>query len=201
MTHPGSALFPGGPSTDLASVEELAAYSQQSIDPDDPAALFLLKVASGMIRTYLGQTVTFVENDVEYVDPVNGSFATLSEMPVASVALVEVSHDGGLTWTAVPPTAYKVSRRTGTISVRHGGGVRWPTDEESWRVTYSHGYEAVPPELAGVCCGLAARYYSTPVAVDMERIGQRQVKYNIEANGFSPLESLALDGVRLARVA
>lgn len=201
MTYPGSALFPGGPSTDLATVDELAAYSQQPIAADDAAAVFLLKVASGMIRAYLDQTVTFVQDDVEYVDPVNASFVALKELPVVAVTQVEISSDGGLTWTSVPAGAYKVSRRTGTITVRQGSSVRWPDDEESWRVTYSHGYQSVPAELSGVCCGLAARYYSTPVAVDMERVGQRQVKYNIEAAGFTALESMALAAYRMARSA
>lgn len=186
---------------DLATVDELAAFSQQSIAADDAAAVFLLKVASGMIRAFLDQTVTFVQDDVEYVDPVNASFASLRELPVVAVSKVEVTSDGGLTWTVAPATAYKVSRRTGTITARQESSIRWPADEESWRVTYSHGYQSVPPELSGVCCGLAARYYSTPIAVDMERVGQRQVKYNIESAGFSALESMALAAYRLARSA
>lgn len=201
MTFPGSGLFPGSPSTDLASVEELAAFSQLPLEADDVTANFLIKVASGMIRAYLGQTVTLVEDDVEYVDPVNGFFASLGELPVVSVSQVEVSSDAGLTWSVAPASSYKVSRRTGTITALSGSTVRWPSDEESWRVTYTHGFESVPSELVGVCCGLAARYYSTPIAVDMERVGQRQVKYNIEAEGFSAMESMALSAFRLARIA
>jgi len=182
-------------------VDDLGKYMQQTIAADDPTAGFLLLVASGMIRAYLGQTVSQVIDDVEYVDPVNGSFAALSQLPVTAVSLVEVTNDGGTTWTPVPATAYKVSRRRGTISTRWGNSVRWPSDEESWRVTYTHGFGSVPPEIIGVCCGLAARYYSTPVAVDMERIGQRQVKYAIEADGFSPLESIALAAFRVGKLA
>ncbi|QDG88862.1 hypothetical protein NIBR502770_10530 [Pseudarthrobacter sp. NIBRBAC000502770] len=185
----------------LATVDQLSAFMQQTIAADDPAATFLLTVASGMIRRAIDQVITVVPGDLEYVDPVNGSFASLKECPVLSVDLVEISSDGGLTWSAVPPSAYKVSRRTGTIKARPGTGVRWPTDEESWRVTYGHGYITVPPELAGVCTGLAGRYYATPIAVDMERIGQRQVKYNIESAGFTAMESMALAAYRLARSA
>lgn len=174
---------------------------QQTIAADDPTALFLLTVASGMIRRAVDQVITLVSGDLEYVDPVNGSFAALKELPVLSVDLVEISNDGGATWTAVPPGAYKVSRRTGTIKARPGTNVRWPADEESWRVTYGHGYNTVPPDIAGVCTGLAGRYYATPVAVDMERVGQRQVKYAIESEGFSPLESMALAAYRQARLA
>lgn len=201
MPYPGGDVFPASSPGPLASVDDLGNYMQQSIAADDSTATFLLLVASGMIRAYLGQTVSQVVDDVEYVDPVNGSFAALSQLPVTAVSLVEVTYDGGTTWTAVPATAYKLSRKTGTITTKWRSSIRWPDDEESWRVTYTHGHESVPPEIIGVCCGLAARYYSTPVAVDMERIGQRQVKYAIEAEGFSPLESIALAACRLGKVA
>lgn len=201
MPYPGADVFPGSPPGPLASVENLAAYSQQSIAADDTAATFLLAVASGMIRAYLGQTVSQVVDDVEYLDPVNGSFATLSEMPVLSVSSIEVTNDGGTSWTVVPPSAYKLSRRRGTITAKWGYSMRWPTDEESWRATYSHGFETIPTEIVGVCCGLAARYYSTPIAVELERVGQRQVKYAIESEGFSPMESIALAQFRLPRLA
>lgn len=193
--------LPEPPLPNLATVAQLSAFMQQTIAADDPTALFLLTVASGMIRRAVDQVITLVPGDLEYVDPVNGSFAALKELPVLSVDLVEISNDGGLTWTAVPPGAYKVSRRTGTIKARPGTNVRWPADEESWRVTYGHGYNTVPPDIAGVCTGLAGRYYATPVAVDMERVGQRQVKYAIESEGFSPLESMALAAYRQARLA
>jgi hypothetical protein len=201
MPFPGGDVFPGGGPAPLATVENLAAYAQQSIAADDASANFLLLVASGMIRAYLGQTITQVVDDVEYVDPVNGRFASLAQLPVVSVSKVEFTYDSGENWTLVPATAYKVSRRLGTITARRGSTVRLPFDEESWRVTYTHGFEEVPAEIVGVCCGLAARYYSTPIAVDMERVGQRQVKYAIESEGFSALESLALSQFRLARLA
>lgn len=184
----------------LATVAQLAEFSQQAIAEDDASAVFLLSVASGMIRTYVGQSISKVIDDVEYLDPVNGSFASLSQTPVTAVSKVEVTHDGGQTWTEAPLGSYAVSRRKGTITAK-GGAVRWPWDEESWRVTYTHGFEEVPPEIVGVCCGLAARYYATPIAVDMERVGQRQVKYAIEADGFSALESMALSAFRFARLA
>ncbi|MBT2566603.1 hypothetical protein J7I84_08865 [Arthrobacter sp. ISL-85] len=201
MPYPGGDVFPAGSPGPLATVEDLGNYMQQTIAADDPAATFLLLVASGMIRAYLGQTVSQVTDDVEYVDPVNGSFAALSQLPVTAVSLVEITNDDGTNWTAVPPTAYKVSRRRGTITTKWGYNVRWPTDEESWRVTYTHGFESVPAEIIGVCCGLAARYYSTPIAIELERVGQRQVKYAIESAGFTALESIALTALRPARLA
>lgn len=184
---------------DLASIDDLNNFSQLAIDPSDTAAAFLLKVASGMVRRYLQQDVTAVAGDVEYCDPVAGG-VLLSQLPVTAVSQVETSADG-VTWTAADPASYVVSRRLGIVSARSGYGVHWPSTPESWRITYSHGYETVPDELKGVVCSIAARFYSTPAGIDMERTGQRQVKYNLESGGFDPMERLILDGFRIPRVA
>lgn len=185
---------------DLATVQDLNNFSQLAVDPSDESAAFLLAVASGMIRRYLDQDITTVLDDVEYVDPVNGSVAVLRQLPVQSVSLVETTTDG-VTWTAVDPASYTVSRRQGIVSARPWTGVRWGYDPESWRVTYTHGYETVPDEIKGVCCSIAARFYSTPAGIDSERTGQRQVKYAMESAGFSGMETLVLSAFRNPRVA
>lgn len=201
MPYPGTGEFPGGPLPALATVQELANFAQITIPDADPVATFLLQVASGMIRARLEQAVTLVTDDIEYLDPVNGSFASLSQSPVIAVSKVEITDDDGTTWATVPPTDYRASKRLGTLTAKPWTPTRWPADEESWRVTYTHGFATVPDELKGVCTGLAARYYSTPIAVELERIGQRQVKYAIESEGFSALESMALAVFRLPRSA
>jgi len=183
---------------DLASVDDLNNFSQLAIDPNDTAAAFLLKVASGMVRRYLQQDITATFWDVEYCDPVAGG-VLLSQLPVTDVTKVETSLDG-VTWTVADPTTYVVSRRLGIVSARPYTGL-WPSDPESWRVTYSHGFDDVPDEIKGVVCSVAARFYSTPSGIDMERTGQRQVKYNLETAGLNAMEKLILDGFRIPRVA
>jgi hypothetical protein len=181
---------------DLASVDDLNNFSQLAIDPNDTAAAFLLKVASGMVRRYLQQDVTATVGDVEYCDPIAGG-VLLSQLPVSSVTRVETSLDG-VTWTVADPASYVVSRRLGIVSARACTGL-WPTDPESWRVTYSHGYDDIPDEIKGVVCSVAARLYSTPSGIDMERTGQRQAKYNNA--DLNAMEKLILDGFRIPRVA
>jgi hypothetical protein len=183
---------------DLASIADLNNFAQLAIDTNDTAAAFLLKVASGMVRRYLQQDVTATAGDIEYCDPVAGG-VLLSQLPVTGVSKVETTRDG-VTWMVADPTTYVVSRKLGIVSARAYTG-SWPTDPESWRVTYSHGYDNVPDELKGVACSVAARFYSTPAGIDSERTGQRQVKYNLETGGFTPMEKLVLDGFRIPRVA
>ena len=184
---------------DLASIDDLNNFSQLAIDPSDTAAAFLLKVASGMVRRYLQQDVTATAGDLEYCDPIAGG-VLLSQLPVTAVTQVETTTDG-VTWTVADPASYVVSRRLGIVSARGWTGTPWPSDPESWRVTYSHGYDNVPDEIKGVVCSVAARFYSTPSGIDMERTGQRQVKYSLEAAGLNAMERLILDGFRIPRVA
>jgi hypothetical protein len=186
---------------DLATVADLNNFSQLGLDSGDTSAAYLLKVASGMIRRYLEQDITVTANDVEYADPINGQVVFLRQLPVTSVSLVETSTDGGVTWTTVAPANYAVSRKQGTVSAKPWTGIQWGSDPESWRITYTHGYATVPDELNGVCCSIASRFYATPAGIDMERTGQRQVKYNLESAGFDPMERLVLSSFRNPRLA
>jgi hypothetical protein len=181
----------------LASVAQLAAYLQQPLTDTDPSALLMLTIASGMVRDYLQQQLTTVTGDVVQLDPING-YVLLPEMPVSAVTLVETFD--GTVWTTQPTTAYTVSRRMGMIMSVRGTGITWPTDPESWRVTYSHGYAVVPDSLVGVALGVAARTYSTPAGAESERIGGYQVKYAMQADGFNPLEKAAMNRYLVARI-
>lgn len=184
---------------DLATVDDLASFVQSTLDPADPSPALYLSIASGMVRDYLQQEITQVVDDIVYCDPVGGSFVALDELPVGSVSLVETTADGGATWTTADPTTYTVSRRTGLIFAKPYTGVCWPGDPESWRVTYTHGYATVPDTIKGICLSVAARGFSIPVGVDSERVGQRQVKYDL--GELTDVQELALSRYRVARVA
>lgn len=185
--------------TALTTPTQLGAFLQETIAADDASAVLYLSIASGMVRDYLHQQITAVADDVILVDPIDGSYGLLPELPISDVSLVETSD--GTTWTTVDPSAYTVSKRLGMIAAKPDTGVQWPSEPESWRVTYSHGFATVPDSIVGVVLGVAARAYATPVGVDLEHVGGYQVKYQIESAGFSPLEKIALDHYKLPRIA
>jgi hypothetical protein len=174
----------------LAVPEQLGAILKEVIDPVDPSALIILDVASGMVRDFLqvdpDTGLEPVVGDVVVLDPVNGAFVFLPEMPVTAVTLVETFD--GTTWTVADPTTYTVSLRTGIIAALPWTGVCWPTDPGTWRVTHDHGFSVVPMSLVGVVLGVAAREWNTDNGVDSERLGGYQVKYAMEAGGFTGLE-------------
>jgi hypothetical protein len=175
--------------TAFATPAQLGAFLQQPIADTDLSALLMLEIASGMVVKYLDQQISFQAGDIAELDPAS-SKVILPEMPVLGVSLVE--YFDGTSWVTAAPNTYKVSLRLGTVTGLGGLGTRWPADPGSWRVTYDHGYSPVPFGIVGAVLGAAARAYSTPAGIDMERIGGYQVKYTMEAEGFTAIEKIGL---------
>jgi hypothetical protein len=189
--------------TPLATVDQLAAYMALPLVSTDPAALLYLSAASGTVRDYLQQELTVVAGDVFLADPIDGAYVFLPEHPVTAVSLVEL-YDDTVTpgvWSTADPSTYTVSKRLGIIAGKPGCGVQWPTDPETWRVTYNHGFATLPDSLLGVVLGVAARAYSSPASIETERIGGYQVKYAVEGEGFTAIEKKALNRYRWPRIA
>jgi hypothetical protein len=178
----------------LASVSQLGAYLQQTFDPGDVGALLVLQIAASLIRDHLQQEITQVLGDVVVLDPVEGTYVFLPELPVTAISKVEV-YDTTVTpavWTTADPSTYLASLATGVIQAAPYSGATWPSAPGSWRVTYDHGHAVVPDGIMGVCVSLAARIYATEDGIDLERIGGYQVKYQSDADGFSPLQIKAM---------
>jgi len=186
--------------TPLATVDQLASFMQLPLASDDPTATLLLDIASGMVRDYLKQQLDQATDDVVLLDPINGAYLMLPELPVASVSLVEYldASVSPAVWTTADPSTYTVSARLGMIAGSPGCGIYWPSTPASWRVTYTHGYSPIPSSLVGVVLGVAARAYSSPAGIELERIGGYQVKYAVEAAGFSAIELITLNRYKVA---
>ncbi|TFB96529.1 MULTISPECIES: hypothetical protein [unclassified Cryobacterium] len=183
----------------LATPAQLAAFLQQPLAADDASAILMLDIASGMVRDFMQLTLDPVINDVVLIDPLAGYVALLPETPVTSVSLLETFD--GTVWTTVDPATYTVSKRLGMISANPNTGFHWPSAPESWRVTYSHGFAVMPMSIVGAVLGAAARAYSSPAGIDLERIGGYQVKYGMEADGFSSIERKGLARYMNPRIA
>lgn len=178
----------------LATVDELAAYLQQTFSQSDTSAMLVLQIASAVIRDHLHSKITAVTGDVVVIDPINGEYVFLPELPVSAVTLIEVLDDTVLpgVWSTVSPLFYSVSLAEGLVKAKPYTGQIWPTDPGTWRVTYSHGFAVVPDGLMAVCVSLAAKIYATEDGIDSERIGGYQVKYQSDPDGFSPIQKKIL---------
>jgi hypothetical protein len=192
----------------LATVEQLGILLKTDLPADDPTAVMLLGWASGLVRGYLGQDITRVENDVALVSPQNG-YVILEQLPVVSVQLVEVNdrYDTDI-WTPLDPAEYRVDLTRGRIRGTGYGSYygypswpyHWPVHPDSFRVTYTHGLEEVPHEIAGVTASIAARIHNMPPGILNERNGQRGATFRPE-DALTPIEKLTLGSIREARIA
>lgn len=131
-------------------------------------AELLLDLASGEIRTHLGQYVSLVEDDVLVRRGTWDSELRLPEQPVTDVSAVEV--DG----TALTAGQY-VSLPGGVVQAGFGGnGV-------TVRITYTHGFADGSPQLEvcrAVALEAAAAAAENPTGVVSETIDGYSVSYS-----------------------
>lgn len=162
----------------LATIDDLESRIGSLSDAQSLRAPALLADASALVRGFTRQDFTLVENDEVVLRPI-GTFVRLPQRPILAVSDVRaIGRDGqpadasiGFTWDG----ADKV-RVTG-----HGipwlGDPFWPWDTppRSFHVTYTHGYENVPPDVKAVVANMALRVLTAPTLTEglvSERIGQ-----------------------------
>lgn len=94
-----------------------------------------LSAAEQRVRNYLDQHITYVANDVVYLDGNGRGKLRLPERPVISVIQVEEGW-GDPTWTVLDADSYHVRE---SVLIRWDGSA-WVPGEANVRVTYHHGW-------------------------------------------------------------
>ncbi len=143
------------------------------------------EIASAQIRNGR-RFFTPVTNDLVTIDSEGGLTLLMpkNRLPVTAVALVEQL--SGESYVTLDSTEYDWSV-DGILSRWWTG---WPCRAQGVRVTYSHGYDVIPREVAGVCLSLAGRLYNAPsgqVATSMT-LGDYSATYEPGGSGLLPHE-------------
>jgi hypothetical protein len=140
-----------------------------------PAATLITQIALDAacqaVRTYLGQDINLVENDVEIHSGSGRRKLRLRERPVRSISSVLV----GTTQTVA--TAYSLVGDTITLL----DSAWWESGDDNVSVTYTHGYDLseapdpddtirVPADIRLVALSIARRVY-TSVGTDLASAG------------------------------
>lgn len=139
----------------LATITQLEAITGTTVE--NTRAQALLDAASAIVRRYLGQTITRVENDVATLTYDRGRLI-LPERPADRPTLV-TGPDGG--WT-IPASAWTWNGGGELLflmpsQVANGPNYRLNTAARSVTVTYSHGYEETPADIVLVVCQMVDR--------------------------------------------
>ena len=144
-----------------------------------------LEIASAQIRNGRRE-FSPVTNDLVTVDSYGGATLLLprNRLPVTVVTLVEQL--SGDAYVTVDASEYDWSA---------DGYLRrywscWTDRPQGVRVTYSHGYDVLPRDVAGVCLSLAGRIYTNPdnSSIQSEQLGDHHVTYTGATGGLSTEE-------------
>lgn len=192
----------------LATVDDVAAILNRPLSITEVStATRLLEIASGMVRRYTRQDLTFALGDMVTIPGNWGQSIILPQRPVVNVSSVTING-------ATPPfAAWKLIDDelfigTGSFQPDYGTalwggtglwgpagsfqgpqatGATWQGPQVSVAVVYDHGYDPIPDDIVNEVAGMAALQMSSPVGIDEERVGGYLAKY-----AQSPVGGLAL---------
>ena len=192
------------PLAPLAVTDDVSALLGRSLAPDElTGVLRLLTMASGVVRRYTRQLLTFVANDTATLPGSWGASVSLPQRPVTAVHSVTVN---GRT---LEPGAYQWDR-DGELSVSSGsfapdygsaaggsalwgpagsignptaGGPSWSGPSAVITVSYDHGFDEIPQDVVNEVAGMVASQIATPMGILKEDIGGYKVAYQRSAGG------------------
>lgn len=175
MTSPSPELF--------AATTDLNAFTGGNVPQAQGDAA--IAAASAAIRAWTRRQFDFVSGDI-YTDQSGQSTFLLPEMPVVNVSSVQVLASDGVTWITLDPTVapspdYTWDTLTGLVTIRYIGQ---PIDlGYQVRVTYDHGYQAVPDTVKQVCVMAAARILANPYGAQRLQTGGVYVQFAHATSG------------------
>lgn len=143
---------------ELISLDEYKTYKGISSTDDDSRIIQILTHVSGLVRHFCNRSFNayYTEPKVETHDGCT-NIIYLEEMPLNTVTSVEISEDGGTTYSALE--TYYVNAEdsfitTGTIYPF----VTSPLTINGVKVTYTGGYQDCPEDLKIACFDIAEYY-------------------------------------------
>jgi hypothetical protein len=174
-------------SNPLATVADLEAYLGREFD-DPTSAELAIDIASDIVRSYVGHSITKILNDTVILDGTGTSILLLPAAPVNGIDLVEI--DGDLLET----TKYRWSKKGYILRT---DGTTWPSTPGSIEVIYNHGYDTVPDAVLGVVLALAGRITDGSSGIKQETIGSYSVTYADPSPVLRANEQAGLDSFRV----
>lgn len=166
----------------LAAPETLAARLGASAS--DPRIRDALAAASARFRAAVRHHVSHVDDDTVVLDGTGSESLLLPHSPVTAVSAVVVEGSD---------VTEQVQRSTEGM-LRYPGG--FPDTLGAVSVTYSHGYDPVPDEIADVVLSAAETAYAGAGDVASMTVGGEQVTFR---QGVSHAWSVVADQYRLNR--
>jgi len=169
----------------LVTLEEFKIYKNINSTEQDELINALIKRVSAFVKNFCKRT--FIDystsNKVEYFDAVDVEDVFVSELPILSIASVEVSNDGGATYETpiIEYTDYFVDYELGhivssTCFTQFGTStVSSGKSKRSLKLTYKGGYVILPDDLKQATLDLV-EYYRANEYTPRQNFGQFQTE-------------------------
>lgn len=168
----------------LATVAQLSAFLDRTIDGADAAALQALEIASSVVRAYCGHTISQTVDDTVVLDGSGTTLLLLPGAPISTVTSVSVDDE------ALDGEDWRWSSQ-GFI-LRIDGSV-FPNTPRAIEVTYTHGWAEVPAAIIGVVLSLAGRMLDGSAGIKQESLGSYSVTYASPGPTLQAAETMNLD--------
>lgn len=174
----------------LISLQELATLT--SLPAEDPRLALAAKRASGRFYADTNRETLLASDDVETANGTGGPVLLLRGAPVRSITKVLAAGQ-----ELAEHVGYRVDRRAGILE-RVGGD--WPRGLGTVEVTYRHGYDEVPDDIADAVLEHAATIAKVAAYLTQEGGGATQAAYAKEATvGTTAKWVAAVERYNLAR--
>ena len=165
----------------------------------DTAGTAVVEAACDICRDVAEQTFTRGTTTQVFDGPGTDALL-LPELPVNSIGTVSVSDSSNPpTWTVAGTADYALNGNGVLYATDTAGtslfGTVWPKGRQNVRITYDHGYTAVPESVKAVAKSVASRLLVQGPAIS-EAIGDVNVRYAGEATALMPTERLILTKYR-----
>ena len=167
----------------LATVADLAATLGRTFTPDQEAqAQALLDQASSIVRAYVRQDITRATTTDTFTmrraDPVLhrcGGLVTLPQRPVVDITVVSINGTATTDWW----------QEGSNLLLRAWAWAEPPAANRGPQVTvtYTHGWESVPGDIAAIALQAANRVMVNPSGIRSETVGGISTTYLIPATG------------------
>lgn len=156
----------------FATPDALNAFTGSTFDP--ARAQQVLDQATADIQSETNQYLFQKTNDVATCNPTSSGVVLLPQIAVTAVSLVEYL-DRNNVWQTLDPSFYRHGRGRVYLTKRPD---YWPWQNDTIRITYTHGYDPIPADLASLCVKLASRQIANPYDIQRQVTGGIQLQFS-----------------------
>jgi hypothetical protein len=175
----------------LATVADVQLLHGPFADEELDKVRALLDQASGAVRRFCRQTLSLVVDDEVVVLSTGTTFLELAERPVLEVTEVEV-----LTTGAEGSWAAGAFTWDGAGQLHRVDGLTWGQRYDPVAITYTHGFDPIPADLAGLVAAKVAQTIAgneaNPGGLRSLQTGAMSETYSNAAGNVASLGAAAL---------